>query len=385
MLEVEVIAKGSSLKMGQAQGEQLREKIRRAPGILAELYGFRMLQPAWMPYGMYRRVSENRARRFLEVPLKRDFPEAYLRMRGIWEESGAGIGLLHLFHALEPMLSDVSRCAIVPPFAACSAVAVRGRRSSTQEPIIARNFDYLPLVQPLYTLRESTPDIGFRSLDFTIAPFAGTVDGVNEKGLCIAYNYAYVNDFSGEGTAPISIAIAEALQRCATVAEAADWIGSRPRWGGGILMLADAAGDIASLELSNTRSQLRRPSSTAPDLLFHTNAFFTEKMHAVELEASAVYTDRAPLELRGCSIHESAKVRDLRFKELLEGGEPLDADDLLRIMSDHETGGRSGDMSICKHSNYWNTTASLQLFPASRRMRVAFDSACRAIYADFAL
>src|SRR5437773_9450288 len=83
------------------------------------------------------------------------------------------------------------------------------------------------------------------------------------------------------------------LQRCATVVEAADRISSRPRWGGGILMLADASGDIASLELSNTRSQLRLPSD-ASDVLFHTNAFFTEKMKEVELAANAYYTDLAP-------------------------------------------------------------------------------------------
>ena len=382
---VEVVAKGNPLEMGSAQGESLREKIRLSPDILAQLHGFRMLQPAWMPYALYRRISESRATRFLEDSLKLDFPEAHLRMRGISGQSEISMSLLHLLHALEPMLSDVSRCAVVPAFAACSAVAVRRRRSATHEPVIVRNFDYLPVVQPLYTLRESRPHSGFRSLDFTIAPFAGTVDGVNEKGLCITYDYAYVSDFSGRGTAPISIAIAEALQRCATVIEAADWISSRPRWGGGILMLADAGGDIASLELSNTRNQVRRPSGGASDVLFHTNAFFTKKMQEVELAANAVYTDRAPLPLRGRRIHESANVRDLRFKQLLHGDEPLDADQLSSIMADHQTGGRPGDTSICKHSDYWNTTATLQLFPASRRMRVAFDSPCRAEYTEFAL
>src|SRR5207247_8681990 len=145
-------------------------------------------------------------------------------MKGINDQSQISMGLLYLLHALEPMLSDVSRCSVVPAFAACSAVAVRGRRSATHEPIIARNFDYLPLVQPLYTLRESRPRSGFRSLDFTIAPFAGTVDGLNQKGLCITYDYEYVSDFSGRGTAPISIVIAEGLRRCATLIEATDRI-----------------------------------------------------------------------------------------------------------------------------------------------------------------
>jgi hypothetical protein len=120
-------------------------------------------------------------------------------------------------------------------------------------------------------------------------------------------------------------------------------------------------------------------------VLFHTNAFFTEKMKEVELAANAYYTDRAPLPLRGRRIHESANVRDLRFRQLLDGNEPLDADRLSRIMADHESGGKPGDTSICKHSDYWNTTATLQLFPRSRRMRVAFNPACRANYAEFAL
>jgi hypothetical protein len=33
----------------------------------------------------------------------------------------------------------------------------------------------------------------------------------------------------------------------------------------------------------------------------------------------------------------------------------------------------------------WNTTATLQLFPVSRRMRVAFDSACRAQFEEIVL
>jgi len=39
----------------------------------------------------------------------------------------------------------------------------------------------------------------------------------------------------------------------------ANLLTSRTRWGAGLLMLADAEGDLASLELSSTRSQLRRP------------------------------------------------------------------------------------------------------------------------------
>src|SRR5439155_19515416 len=123
---------GSPFEMGSAQGESLRQKIRSSPDVLAQLYGFRMLQPPWMPYALYRWISESRATRFLENPPKRDFPEAHLRMKGLSEQSEISMGLLYRLHALEPMLSVVSRCAIVPAFAACSAVAVRGGRSATR-------------------------------------------------------------------------------------------------------------------------------------------------------------------------------------------------------------------------------------------------------------
>ena len=49
-----------------------------------------------------------------------------------------------LFNALEPVLSSVGGCTACP--GACSAVAVRGSRSITGEPMVARNFDYLPLI-----------------------------------------------------------------------------------------------------------------------------------------------------------------------------------------------------------------------------------------------
>src|SRR6185503_3075653 len=186
-----VVVQGDSQERGIAQGIALREKIHSAPAILASLYGFRALQPSWLPYAAYRRMAEGRAMSLLAEPLKRDFPEAWLRLSGIALGAQVPVRLLCLLHALEPMLSDVCRCSATAALGACSAVAVRRSRSALGEPVIARNFDYVKDVQPLYTVRESRPKGGFRSLDFTMAPFAGTVDGVNERGLCITYDYAY--------------------------------------------------------------------------------------------------------------------------------------------------------------------------------------------------
>ena len=58
-----------------------------------------------------------------------------------------------LFNALEPVLSSVGGCIACP--GACSAVAVRGSRSITGKPMVARNFDYLPFFPKSRRIRVS--------------------------------------------------------------------------------------------------------------------------------------------------------------------------------------------------------------------------------------
>jgi len=263
-------------------------------------------------------------------------------------------------------------------------VAVRGERSATGEPVIARNFDYLPLVQPYHVVRESRPARGLRSLDFTVAPLAGAVDGMNEAGLCIVYDYAFALDQPASPAPSISMAIAGALERCRTVAEAAEYLAAQPRWGAALLMMADAGGDIASLELSSTRSRVRRPPP-GEDYCFHTNRFQTPEMQVVQVPADAVLDRRAPAAMRGVRVHESAERRDERFRQLLAGRKPLGLDDLAALMADHGPDGQPGMFTLCVHSDFWNTTACLQLLPRSRRFRIAFDRACQARYQEFGL
>jgi hypothetical protein len=238
-------------------------------------------------------------------------------MRGIAEGSGVRIRSLHLIHSLEPLMTSLDNRWLRPALGACSAVAIRGARSTAGEPILAKNFDYLPLVQPFYTVRESRPRGGLRSLEFTVAALAGAVDGVNEAGLCIALNYA----FPADGTAPgptITMAIAEALGRCTSVSDAATLIAARPRWGAGIVMLADPAGEIASLELSNTRSALRGPRP-GEDVLVHTNCFSCDETRDVELPRDAVFSGNVPRVLLGVPVLADHEARARRISELVDG------------------------------------------------------------------
>lgn len=365
--------------MGLAQGKALQRPIRAARDELVHLEAFRLQQPWWLPYCVYAWLAERKASSFLTQPLKQRHPSSLERLLGISKGSSMRLRTLLLFNALESALSSLGDYTV--SVGGCSTVAVRGSRSSTGEPVIATNFDYLPQIQPYYILRESQPQDGFSSLEFTIAPLVGAVDGVNEAGLCITYNYAFTKDGPPEPAVPISVLIAETLHRCSTVDEAAAWITSRPRWGGGLLMLADETGEIASLELSSTADCLRRPSP-GDDFLYHTNCFFTDSMQEVQLPRDTVYTQRAPAPLRGRRLHESAELRDQRFAELLGRPNAFGPDELAALMSDHGSDGIPDDNSLCVHGSYWDTTATLQLLPKSRRLRVAYSTTCKARYHD---
>jgi hypothetical protein len=84
-------------------------------------------------------------------------------------------------------------------------------------------------------------------------------------------------------------------------------------------------------------------------------------------------------------VHQSSELRDQRFRRLLEEAEILGSDDLGAVLADNGPAGNPNDFTPCVHGSYWKTTACLQFFPKSRRIRVAYDTACQARYEELEL
>ena len=144
-------------EMGLTQGTKLKEKILGAHESLRSLEPLRLQQPWWLPYPLYMELAERRAEKSLVPVLRRTNPAMLARMQGLSEGAELPLRSLCLMSAMEAFIGSVEGRTTIPPLGACSALAVRGTRSRTGEPIIARNFDYPPLFQPFYTLRESRP------------------------------------------------------------------------------------------------------------------------------------------------------------------------------------------------------------------------------------
>lgn len=376
-----LVCEGSPEEMGAAQGAALRAEIRGAYDALREIAAFRNRKPWWMPFALFRQVAARKASRSTAKPVAGLCPTLHARLMGIAKGACIREEALWLMQAMEGALARVDGLVEVPP-AGCSAVALRGRASANGRPVIAHNFDYLPAVQPFYAVRESRPQGGYRSLEFTAAPLAGAIDGLNEKGLAVTYNYARTLNERGEPGPTLSMRISELLGQAATVAEAVEAMLAWPRWGSGILMVADAGGDVASVELTSTRSAVRRPEPKAPDFLYHTNKFACAATQAVEVPETAVFGPAGPRP--GERVLLSSIRRLERFGVLLNDAAGLTLDDLGRIMADHGDGNPSCD-TICMHGDFWVTAASVHCLPAERVLRVSYGSTCAANYVEYSL
>ncbi len=379
---IECVCSGTDREMGFTQGQALKGKITGLWKSMARLDAFRLEQPPWLPYPLYLRLAAIKASRALKPALEKEDPAMLARLEGMSAGSGRPVRDLCLMNAMEALLSSMQGRTAPPP-GGCSALGLRATRSSTHEPVIAKNFDYLPLIVPFYTIRDTRPARGFRSLQFTVAAMPGAVDGVNEKGLCITLNYAFVTD--PPRPAPlITMAIAEALAQCKDAGGAVNFISQRPRWGAGILMLADAAGGLACLELSNTRAQVRH-APPMEDWLTCTNVCLCPELREAQVPETEVFSLRAPEPLRGKPVLAWHARRACRIEELVRAKLKIGPDDLAAIMSDHGTTGIPDGTTPCVHTDYWRTTAALQWYPASRKVRVSYTNACAARYVELGL
>jgi len=377
----ELTCTGTPYEMGLCQGEAFRNEIRSSLETVKGLEAVRLMRPRLLPHRLFLLAAEDRARRFL----KRAFAVAPLaadqRLQGIARGASVPLRKLALCCALEAVLSDLTQVTAPAVNAGCSALAVAGGASKTDEPILAHNFDYLPSIQPFYFMRRSHPSGGLRSVELSLMPMPGVVDGINEAGLSITCNYAFAVD-TGSTAPTITMLIGEALARLRTVEEAIAWFRATPRVGGGLLMLGDESGRIAALDISNTQLEVRHPER---DRLFHTNRYCADAMGRVELSDAAVYSERSPAVLRGRRVHQSGEARQTRFEQLLADIDALDPGTIQAVMSDHGAEGSPTNDTICMHGNYWHTTASLQLLPKQRAIRASFSPTCVAEYREFGI
>jgi isopenicillin-N N-acyltransferase-like protein len=130
----------------------------------------------------------------------------------------------------------------------CTTWAAVGSATANGEPLLVKNRDYRPEHLPLQVLVTATPAVGYRYIYGSSAGSPGVFSaGMNERGLAIADTHVCSTDI-GPGLPDYSLMM-HILEEHGTVRSALDYLSSVPRMGRNNLVLADAGGGLAVIEL----------------------------------------------------------------------------------------------------------------------------------------
>ncbi|HQZ11694.1 MAG TPA: C45 family autoproteolytic acyltransferase/hydrolase [Devosia sp.] len=165
--------------------------------------------------------------------------------------AGYGITTRQLFNRhVSYAIEDRRKAAERGPIEECSAFAVQTERGV----LVSKNRDNPPELKPLQCLfLQSDPKWGGRRMlsigSFGSSPAASS--GINSDGLCMVDTSVRTVDV---GLGVLRYYLMDAiLFRCGNVAEALDLIRSMPHLGGGNLVLGDAEGHIAAIQLGHRK------------------------------------------------------------------------------------------------------------------------------------
>jgi hypothetical protein len=366
--------RGDHYEMGYQQGLQAREAIHHLYSNLNKVEALRLEKPFAVPFRLFVSMAARRAAKEMLEDITTHCGRQKTRMEGIAKGAGVDEYLLFLFLAGELILGKVNY-----RLGACTAAGVGLERSAMGEPMVIKNFDYPAYFQPYYLTRCCQPAETFSSIDVTVASMAGCHDGMNEHGLCVSYNYGHGTDMANINV-PVTLLVQEALENCTSTREAADFFCASKRRGGAILLLADASGDMLTVELSSNFCGIREPGE---GLLINTNHYKCREMTSYDIPHNAYYTKNNVKALRGTRVHESSELRYSRAEQLLGEMDLITMKDLLNVFSDHGESIRGDSNTICRHSAYFSTTCSIIMLPYSRRLLVTYGHPCESVFTDF--
>jgi len=177
------------------------------------------------------------------APLMRDLRRHYPQQSETIEGLEAGAGIPNAWFA-ERLAREF---AATNPESAASAAAIAAESKLTSVgALLVRSFTGSPCI------RRSRPEGGFASIELTLPWFASSFAGVNEGGLGVA-SVARVGDWTAsECTVPASLLVQDCLARFDGIRGAVDWCCGRPAGGRAVILMADASGGVAAVEIDGS-------------------------------------------------------------------------------------------------------------------------------------
>jgi len=262
---------------------------------------------------------------------------------------------------------------------ACTSLGFTPKRTTTNETIIGKNFDFPNHFLPLNLTFQAKPKEGYQTLGCTMAPLPGIIDGMNEYGLIVTHNSAFTTE-KPTYFAPNSIAIQEMLETCKNTQEAIEFMTKAKHAGNALLILGDAKGDIRSVEMSHNHAATRK---SIKGQFINTNHYHTEEMQKYEIPRNAVFTEKIGKEWAGKRFHESSEERLKRAQEMLSSSDKIKESIIISVLRDHGKENHPSNFTVCQHGEYTSTLRSVIFYPNRKTMKVLYGTPCQNEYVDF--
>ncbi len=362
------VFKGSPYEIGLQQGEYYRDLINEAKVRITRAATFRSAKPWYLPMPLFYSMAKRRSSKLLRDDVYAHYPERAEQLEGVAKGAGVDLPTVLFFMYLE--LAGVGQTRYNVD--ACTAMGFQREATECGEAILVKNMDFYNDYAFMLTARKTVPENGYSVFGNTAASYPGMVDGMNEHGLSVIYNFASTTEKPTCYT-PLSLAIQETLQSCETTEEAVRHITQAKRGADAILMIGDAEGTLRTVELSSTESAVREPQGP---MLVNTNHYHTEEMKRIEIPRDAVYPEDAAPDLRGTPVLLSSTTRWDRVNELLAEGGRFSEERIYGIMSDHGADAEPSGLTICRHHDLASTLYTMVYYPERRAIKVQYGNPC---------
>lgn len=365
---------GSPYQMGTMQGEQCKKIIQESEKFLNNNpFIKQLLHDIIKPNLLIQSLKKIAG--MTAFPTLYKEREVYDRLKGIADGAGVALELISFCQIMEILLNQP-----LYSIGACTTLGITDKFYIHRGPVVLKNFDYIKGFEKFIILRRSEPGRGYKSIELTFAQMGGCHTGMNEKGLCISYNYG----LSREGIKlklPYTLIFQKCLEKFDNTSDVINFLLDQKFSHSCIVTVADLANNIKVIELSPEHKAIREIVDGRYTVA--TNFFITPKMQEYDLPHDAFYSQLLPKEIRGIRIHRSNEIRYNQALEMIRKRKKVSLRYLFSVLKDHTPGTDGDDDSICRHSDFFNTQASMVMLPAYKTVYVSIGNPCKTKYKKF--
>ena len=370
---------GDHFSMGVQQGEDLKDTYDIFIDELFKSPLITKIKPRFVPnfivkffFGLYGRLK-------IKKTLKTHVPNQFERIQGMAKGFKASLNFLYALHFSET-LSGSTKVTMDFPDASCTQIFALPQATVDEIGYLGRNYDYPNELREYQIVRQEEPAEGLlKNISVTQTFLSGSHQGLNEKGLAIAFNYGRVwkeGDFDLSGV-PSTLIVQEVLENISTTEEAVEFITKFPRRGNaGFYGLLDKNNNACVVETTASTFSVRYPEE---GVMAQTNLFTNLVDH--NLPDHIVWN----LPNMKRPYTQSPRERYKRANELvIKTNGDISLETIKSILRDHNNTTPSDD-TICTHGEVGSTLASIIIAPKTNLFLVTDQFPCQATYEKFKL